>query len=127
MIIGWTLGAQIAFYLGRYAMDKVHAWFPNMYKHNYIEKLIDENHVYFSIIFLRMAMPVDILSYALGLFTPKITAKDNLITTLIGITPFAFVFAYASEMKNLSVMLLGVSLVLLVLYIFYVRKMRKTA
>jgi len=45
-----------------------------------------------------MSIPVDILSYALGLFS-KITLKRYFLATLIGVTPFAFVLAYVGTIS----------------------------
>ena len=41
-----------------------------------------------------MVLPVDILSYALGLFTTIKTWK-YILATFIGVIPFAFIFSYA--------------------------------
>jgi len=41
-----------------------------------------------------MGIPVDILSYAVGLFT-DIHAITYFWATLVGIVPFAFIFSYA--------------------------------
>jgi len=93
-IAGWSIGAIIAFYLSRkyglplvkhfvnrYTLDKIQSRFP------------DGKRELISIILLRMIIPVDILSYGLGLF-PKIKWQNYLIGTIIGIIPFSFVFAY---------------------------------
>jgi len=42
-----------------------------------------------------MAIPVDVLSYTLGLFT-SISFSRYLLATFIGVIPFAFFFAYAA-------------------------------
>ena len=41
-----------------------------------------------------MTFPVDIFSYALGLFSTRTTAKQNLLSTAIGVAPFALLFAF---------------------------------
>ncbi|MCH7850769.1 MAG: VTT domain-containing protein [Nanoarchaeota archaeon] len=92
-ILGWTLGAGIAFKLSReYGIPLVKK-FISLKKIENIEKKIPKRNIFWSIVFLRMALPVDILSYALGLFS-KVKFKTYLIATIIGITPFAFILAY---------------------------------
>ena len=44
-----------------------------------------------------MIVPVVILSYALGLFS-KMKTRDYVLATLIGVSPFDFVFAYLGKM-----------------------------
>jgi uncharacterized membrane protein YdjX (TVP38/TMEM64 family) len=51
-----------------------------------------------SIIFLRMIGPIDILSYALGLFS-KIKTRDYMVATVIGLTPMAFALAYVGSVS----------------------------
>lgn len=92
-ILGWTLGAGIAFKLSReYGIPLVKK-FISLKKIENIEKKIPKRNIFWSIVFLRMALPVDILSYVLGLFS-KVKFKTYLIATIIGITPFAFILAY---------------------------------
>ena len=59
-----------------------------------IEKLIPQRNIFLSVIFLRMAIPVDVLSYALGLFS-SISFKLYFVATLVGVSPFAFIFSYS--------------------------------
>ncbi len=97
-IIGWTIGAVIAFLLARkYGVPLVAKFIP-MKKIYKLEKMIPENNLFLTIIFFRMVVPVDGLSYFLGLFS-KISFKSYTLATIIGITPFAFVFAYAGGLN----------------------------
>lgn len=92
-IIGWTIGAMIAFMLARkYGVDLIKKFVP-IKKINKLEGRIPEENIFWSVVFLRMVIPVDILSYALGLFS-KMKARDYLLATIIGIIPFAFILAY---------------------------------
>lgn len=96
-IIGWTLGAVFAF------------WISRKYGYRYVRRLvklrkiqeyaehIPERNLFWSVIFMRLALPVDILSYALGLFS-TMPFWSYVVATIIGTTPFAFVFAYTSQM-----------------------------
>lgn len=95
-IIGWTLGSVIAFVLARTLkratlsdselFERLHAY----------EERVPVHYRYGLIILLRMALPVDLLSYALA-FGSTITFWPFVSTTLIGITPLTFIFTYASQ------------------------------
>lgn len=92
-VTGLMVGSYVAFIISRkIGLPFVLKYLPNKQIY-YIEKLIPEKNIFWALIALRMIMPVDILSYALGLFS-KVGHFKYLVTTLIGITPFAFLFAY---------------------------------
>ncbi|MCP6720259.1 MAG: VTT domain-containing protein [Patescibacteria group bacterium] len=92
-IIAWTAGAIIAFTLARrYGHPLVHK-IVNMKKIERFENLIPPQNLFWSVVFMRVALPVDLLSYALGLFT-EMRFGPYVLATVIGITPFAFVFSY---------------------------------
>lgn len=96
-IIGWTIGALIAFVIARkYGMPLVKKLIP-LEKIEHAEALVPKQNIFWSIVFLRMVIPVDILSYTLGLFS-KISGKRYVLATIIGVLPFAFVFSYLGKM-----------------------------
>jgi uncharacterized membrane protein YdjX (TVP38/TMEM64 family) len=92
-IIGWTIGAQIAFIIARRFGKPLVQKFISLEKLESFEKRIPEKNLFWSIVVLRMTVPVDILSYALGLFS-KISYSKYFWATIIGVTPFAFIFSY---------------------------------
>lgn len=93
LLIGWTVGAMVSFALARHARGLVVGWFPLVRRHADIDRLIDPKHRLLSLVLLRMTFPVDVLSYALGLFSRTTRARDNALSTAIGGAPFAFLFA----------------------------------
>lgn len=93
-IIGWSTGAAIAFGLARRFGRPFIAKIVSLEKIQRIEKLIPERNIFVSIILLRMALPVDVLSYALGLFS-SVPFRLYVLATIIGVSPFAFIFSYA--------------------------------
>lgn len=93
-IIGWSIGAAIAFGLARRFGKPFIAKIVSLEKIQRIEKLIPEGNIFASILLLRMAVPVDVLSYGLGLFS-SVPFKLYIVATIIGISPFAFIFSYA--------------------------------
>lgn len=120
----WFVAAIVAFviarYLGRPALRAL-GFKASLDK---IEKKIPEHVSFWSIVFLRIMFPVDVLSYALGLFS-NVSLPVYASATLIGITPFAFIFSIMGDAfftKNYE-LLFGVfalgSLVLLFGWHFY--------
>jgi uncharacterized membrane protein YdjX (TVP38/TMEM64 family) len=96
-IIGWTLGSIIAFLLARkYGVPLVKkiVSVENISKY---EKYIPTEKIFLSIIVMRLFLPVDVLSYILGLFS-KVKLKTYALATLIGVTPFAFVLSYIGKL-----------------------------
>ena len=94
-ITGWTIGSMVAFWLAKkYGLKLV----KNVKTVNHLqepEKAIPRRHVFLIVVLLRIALPVDLLSYALGIFS---TMGYGMFfwSTLIGISPFAIIFMYAS-------------------------------
>jgi uncharacterized membrane protein YdjX (TVP38/TMEM64 family) len=122
-ILGWTLGAMIAFALAR------------GYGRSFVEKLIDVKkvqvvseavlgkHPFWTVLLLRIVMPVDLLSYAVGLFV-DMSFFSYTLATLIGVTPFAFVFAYAASLP--IIYQIGVGVVAAALTVLVYLRIRKT-
>jgi uncharacterized membrane protein YdjX (TVP38/TMEM64 family) len=94
-IIGWTIGSVVVWYLmRRYA--KVYVQDTKVVTYiTQLEKTATPARWYITILLLRMVLPVDVLSYALGLGS-SISFWPYLVTTVIGITPFAILSSYAS-------------------------------
>ncbi len=94
LLLGWVLGAALAFGLGRYLRAPLLRMFPGVTRYAQIDRLLHPRHPLLSLIALRMTFPVDILSIVLGLFSLKTTAFANALSTAIGGAPFALLFAY---------------------------------
>jgi len=113
-IIGWTIGAILAFVLARkYGTPLVNHFFSDEKIDKY-KGFVPNNHLFWSIVFLRIAVPVDIISYLVGLFS-RINLSTYIFATLLGVAPSAFFFAYFGTLP-LYVQIIGVitfSLILL--------------
>ena len=98
-LIGWTLGAFVVFVLcqkyGKLLIRKL----VSLEKLEKYERIIPTEHIFLNIIILRLFMPIDIVSYALGLFT-NIKKWHYLLATLIGYAPLAFFVAHLSEIET---------------------------
>lgn len=93
LLLGWMIGAALAFALGRHARSLTLKHFPSAQRHANIDRLIHPQHRLWSLILLRMTFPVDVLSYSLGLFSRSTSATENLLSTTLGAAPFAVLFA----------------------------------
>ena len=96
-LIGWTIGSAIAFLLARKYGFKIIKRLMSMEKIQKVEERIQNASVFWSIVLLRIIMPISLLSYALGIFT-KISFRRYLLATLIGLTPFALLISYAGTL-----------------------------
>jgi len=94
LLLGWILGSAASFVLARRARQWIVRRFPAVQRHADIERLIHPRHRLASLVSLRMTFPVDVLSYALGLFSERTTLSEVMTSTAIGAAPFALVFAW---------------------------------
>ena len=92
-IVGWTIGSFIVFFISRKYGVPLIKKFVSLEKLEKLENKIPKENLFLDLILLRMIIPVDILSYAISLFT-KINFRTYALTTIIGIIPFAFAFSY---------------------------------
>lgn len=105
-VIGWTLGGGISFliarYLGRPAIER----FVSFEKLDRITDSIPQDARFISIILLRLTLPVDLVSYALG-FSKSIGFLEYIVATFIGVIWFSFAFAYMGDaLLNQNIILL---------------------
>ena len=95
-VIGWWLGALLAFYIARYAAKPILEKFIALDAIKKYENKIPKQNEFWVIVLLRALVPVDILSYALGILT-MLQWRPHALATLIGIVPFAFIYAYGGS------------------------------
>lgn len=121
LLLGWSVGSALSFVLGRHARDLILRRFPAVQRHADIERLIHPRQRMASLVLLRMTFPVDVLSYALGLFSPRTTLVENTLATVIGAAPFALLFALAPVLPALAQLaLLAGSALVFVAYLLWV-------
>jgi uncharacterized membrane protein YdjX (TVP38/TMEM64 family) len=91
--VGWTLGAVVAFCIARYGGKPLLMRFVSLEALNRYEARIP-HETHFSLIFaLRIVIPVDLLSYALGLFS-RVPLGVYTAASALGIMWFSFAFSY---------------------------------
>jgi uncharacterized membrane protein YdjX (TVP38/TMEM64 family) len=95
---GWTTGSLIAFLIAR-------RWgYPVVRKITSIERVramrrFIPKDLFWSIVLVRLVLPMDVISYVLGLFT-DISWPTYVGATALGLTPAAFVLAYFGKLPN---------------------------
>ncbi len=111
---GWLAGSAIAFLLARRFGKPLVARFFEIEKVEKIERLIGKYNLFITIVILRIVLPADLLSYALGLFT-SIGFATYFWATALGLLPFSFIFSYAAAWPfalQLLLALAGIALAL---------------
>jgi len=95
---GWTTGSLVAFLIARRWGSPV------------VRKLTSIKHVrrmrehipkdlFWSIVLLRLVMPMDVISYVLGLFS-SMTWQRYLLATALGLLPSALVLAFLGKLPH---------------------------
>jgi uncharacterized membrane protein YdjX (TVP38/TMEM64 family) len=117
LLAGWIVGAALSFTLGRRARSAILRVFPSVKRHADIDRLIHPRHRMISLVMLRMTFPVDVLSYALGLFSARTTVAENVLSTTLGAAPFALLFSLLPSLSGTDqLMVFAGSALLFVLY-----------
>ena len=111
-ILGWTIGSILAFLIARKFGVPLIKKFISLEKIYKLEDKFSIGNNFWSVVFLRIIIPVDILSYALGLFS-KIKLLPYSFATIIGITPFAFIFAYLGTVPFVYQIVLGLTVLII--------------
>jgi uncharacterized membrane protein YdjX (TVP38/TMEM64 family) len=96
-ITGWVLGSIVALGIARSFGAPVVEKLVGLKRIRSIETRIPKQNLFWTVVFLRLVIPVDILSYALGLFS-TMAWRPYVLATLIGVTPFGFYFSYAGTL-----------------------------
>jgi uncharacterized membrane protein YdjX (TVP38/TMEM64 family) len=121
LLTGWVAGAALSFTLGRHAREIILRQFPSVQRHADIDRLIHPHHRLGSLVLLRMTFPVDVLSYALGLFSRSTTLTENVVSTAVGAAPFALLFALLPTLSATTQLLVfGVSALVFFAYALWV-------
>ena len=107
-VIGWTIGAVIAFKLARRYGRPYVARLLSLKKIEKIEKLIPEENIFWTVFFFRAVTPFDGLSYILGLFT-VIRFRTFFWATLLGLIPFCLTMSYLGSLPT-SALIIGLIL-----------------
>lgn len=115
---GWTLGSLIAFLTARRWGYPIVRKITSIDRVRAMRRYIPKN-LFWSIVLVRLVLPMDVISYVLGLFT-DISWPTYVGATALGLTPSAFLLTYfgklphAYEIIAIGVGAMGVSAALLI-------------
>lgn len=111
-VLAWTAGAVVAFLLSRHFGRPLLHRLVDMEKLHRYEERVPPGLDFFGLILLRILVPVDLLSYAIGLVS-KMPLGRYTLATAIGVTPFSVIFAYggaailAADYRTLTVIVVA--------------------
>ncbi|MBU1046378.1 VTT domain-containing protein [Patescibacteria group bacterium] len=124
--LGWTIGSVIAFLISRYLGRPFLKKYISLEKVDQWESKITKKNGFLFLVILRMLIPVDILSYAVGLFS-GISFWKYTLASFLGVIPFSFIFSYGYDifiLQNIGVVVISVLvLLILVVSLWFYRKM----
>jgi len=96
--IGWTAGSIIAFCIARRWGSPIVKKLTSMERVKRLRRYVPKNP-FWSVVLLRMIVPMDVISYVLGLFT-EMSLPTYALATALGLTPSAFILAYIGRMPR---------------------------
>ena len=126
--LGWTIGAIGAFLIARYGGRPMLERVIDLQRLALWEAKLPPTIEFMGIVALRMLVPVDILSYALGALS-TVSLHVYTAATMLGIVWFSFAFAYGGEalLQGNYVLLVSISVasgIVLSMAWLYLRKIR---
>ena len=120
---GWTLGSLVAFFIARHWGVPIVKKLTSMDRLRQMKRYIPED-VFWTITLLRLVMPMDLLSYLLGLFTDISWGKYTAATAM-GVTPAAFLLAYLGKLPHAyEIIALGIGGIVVIAYAMVARRRR---
>lgn len=107
-IVGWTTGSLVAFFLARHWGAPLVSKIAPMSRVRRFKKFIPRR-LFWSVVFLRLVLPMDVLSYVLGLFT-RMPWIEYGAATALGVAPSAFVLAFLGKTSHgFEIMMLAIA------------------
>lgn len=124
-LVAWVLGSAVAFLIARKLGVPVVQRFISLEELYKFEERFFIIGNFWVLVFLRMVIPVEVLSYGLGLFS-RIGFWKYILATALGLSPVAFAFGYLGVVPFVYQIVLGLLVLIgfLVVMIFREIKMR---
>src|SRR6266545_1855442 len=95
---GWTAGSLIAFLIARRWGYPVVRKITSIERVRAMRRYIPED-LFWSVVLVRLVLPMDVISYVLGLFT-EMGWWEYSMATALGLTPSAFLLAYLGQLPH---------------------------
>lgn len=97
-VIGWTVGSQLAFIIARRYGKKMVCKIVDDCDLYEWDKLLPKKNLFWSLVLARIFLPVDVISYMVGLAS-RMNGFLFMLSTIIGTSVFSFLFAYAAQVS----------------------------
>jgi len=117
-ILGWLTGSMAAFIIARRLGPKFVYRYTDKYNIKEWGEAIPKQNMFWLVAFARFVLPVDIISYAVGLFT-QMRWTAYLLATLIGVVPFAYIFAYGAELRTSFQIAIAAAVLMFILFRYH--------
>jgi uncharacterized membrane protein YdjX (TVP38/TMEM64 family) len=95
---GWTAGSLVAFAIARRWGVPIVRKLTSFARVRAMRRFIPAD-LFWSVVLIRLVLPMDVISYVLGLFT-DINWASYAGATALGLTPSAFLLAYFGKLPN---------------------------
>lgn len=126
-LAGWFLASIFSFFIARRYGSRIIKKFVPLNHLFRLESMISEKDRFWTALLLRLTIPLDIVSYAFGLFS-NISFRVYALSTFFGILPYALIIAYAGSLDfktQVTILLIG-GIVIAVVWVFnFLRIKRK--
>ncbi|MFW0871106.1 MAG: MYG1 family protein [Patescibacteria group bacterium] len=122
--ISWLIGSVIAYAIARRWGKPLVGRLFSLKRIEKLEERMPKNMDFWVLVLLRIVVPADVLSYAVGLVS-KISFPKYFFATALGIIPFTFIFSFgpkaltSGEEALLFAFFAVAGLILAALFIFY--------
>jgi uncharacterized membrane protein YdjX (TVP38/TMEM64 family) len=118
---GWTAGSLIAFLIARRWGYPIVRKFTSMQRVQNLKRYVPED-LFWSIVLVRLVLPMDVISYVLGLST-DISWSKYVAATALGLTPSALLLAYLGKLPHAyEIIAFGIGAAIVVASILIARK-----
>jgi len=122
-LVAWTLGSVIAFWISRKFGVPIVARFISLKELYEFEERFSFVVSFWGVLLLRMVIPVEILSYGLGLFS-RIGFWKYTLATVLGLLPVCFVFGYLGMVPFVYQVVLGLVVLVGILIVMIWRELK---
>jgi uncharacterized membrane protein YdjX (TVP38/TMEM64 family) len=119
---GWTAGSLIAFALARRYGRRVVCYFVEECKIDNWANILPKRALFWYLIFARIFLPIDMISYAVGVFT-NMTWPSYIIATIAGSAVSAAIFSFGARLPITWQVIVG--LLAIIFVIFYYERFKK--
>jgi uncharacterized membrane protein YdjX (TVP38/TMEM64 family) len=119
--VGWTAGSLLAFLIARRWGYPIVRKMTSMERLRSAKRYIPED-LFWSIALMRLVLPMDVISYAMGLFT-HISWTKYTTATALGLVPSALVLAWLGKLPHAyELIAFGIGGAVVVAYVLIVRR-----